>query len=568
MAGASDGFASSIYRMKTIAKEQIPELSELPEGERTATVELLLGICHRQQAQLEEQAKQWAVQAEQLALQGEQIQQLKDEIVILKGEKARPKINPSRLNQETQGDGGKGGSKKKKRRGKPMRKKTEELAIHDEQFIQPAFIPPGSIFKDYEPYVVQEIAIAVKNTKYLRARYQTPEGETVVGALPESVAGSHFGPTLRSYILDQHYQQHVPQKLLLKQLWGWGIAISAGQLNRLLIHGHERFHEEKAQVLQVGLEVSSHLNVDDTGARHQGKNGYCTHIGNEWFAWFSSTESKSRINFLELLRADHRDYVIDEVAREYMKRQKLPHGPLALLSDDRVCADKAAWEAYLQALGIGSERHIRIATEGALVGSLVHHGLNPGLVILSDDAGQFQIAGFLNALCWVHAERTLHKLIAVTDATRAAQEHVRDQIWTFYQDLKAYKLDPREEDKRCLEQRFDEIFTQKTAFHSLNLALKRLYANKAELLLVLDRPDIPLHNNLSENDIRDYVKRRKISATTRSEAGRQARDTFLSLKKTCQKLGISFWQYLQDRISQTNAIPPLPRLIRAAAQGP
>ena len=545
--------------MKTVTVEPLPELDDLPEGERTATVKLLLGICHRQQVQLEKQA-------EQLALQAEQIRQLRDEIAILKGEKARPNIKPSALNKDAKGDGRKGGSKKKKRRGKPMRQKTAELEIHDEQFIQPAFIPPGSTFKGYEAYVVQEIAIAVKNTKYLRARYQTPEGETVVGALPESVAGSHFGPTLRSYILDQHYQQHVPQKLLLRQLWGWGVAISAGQLNRLLIHGHERFHEEKAQVLQAGLEVSTHLNVDDTGARHQGKNGYCTHIGNEWFAWFSSTESKSRINFLELLRAGHSDYVVDEVAREYMKCQKLAQGPLALLSSDQVCADKAAWEAYLHQRGIRSERHIRIATEGALVGSLVSHGLSPQLVIMSDDAGQFQIAGFLNALCWVHAERTIHKLIACTDINREAQECVRDQIWTFYQDLKAYKLDPTEKTKLSLEQRFDEIFTQKTEFHSLNLALKRLCANKAELLLVLDRPDIPLHNNLSENDIRDYVKRRKISATTRSEAGRKARDTFLSLKKTCQKLGISFWQYLQDRISHTHAIPPLPSLIRAAAQ--
>jgi hypothetical protein len=416
--------------------------------------------------------------------------------------------------------------------------------------------------------VVQEIEITVRNTKYLRARYQTPAGESVVGALPESIAGSHFGPTLRSYILTQHYHQHVPQKLLLKQLWEWGVAISSGQLNRLLIHGHERFHEEKAQVLAVGLEVSSHLTVDDTGARHQGNNGYCTHIGNEWFAWFSSTESKRRINFLELLRAGQSEYVVDEVAREYMKRQKLPQGPLALLSQDQVCADKAAWETYLQGLGIGTERHIRIATEGALVGSLVRHGLSPELVIVSDDAGQFQVAGFLNALCWVHAERTIHKLIACTESNRDAQERVRDQIWTFYYDLKAYKLDPTEKAKLDLEQRFDEIFTQKTDFHSLNLALKRLYANKAQLLLVLDRPDIPLHNNLSENDIRDYVKRRKISATTRSEAGRKARDTFLSLKKTCQKLGISFWQYLQDRVSQINVIPPLPSLIRAAAQGP
>jgi hypothetical protein len=99
----------------------------------------------------------------------------------------------------------------------------------------------------------------------------------------------------------------VPQRLILKQLWEWGVEISSGQLNRLLIDGHARFHEEKAEVLRIGLDVSSPINVDDTGARHQGKNGYCTHIGNEWFAWFSSTDSKSRINFLELLRAGQTD---------------------------------------------------------------------------------------------------------------------------------------------------------------------------------------------------------------------------------------------------------------------
>ena len=540
--------------MKTAPFAPIPELSDIPAGERTATVELLLSICHHQQ--------------EQLQLQREQLQQLKDEIARLKGGKGRPQIRPSRLSKDAAEEGAPGKEKKKRRRAKARHKKTAELKIHDERIIQPEAIPAGSQFKGYETYVVQDIAFEIKNTKYLRARYQTPAGKSIVGELPSAVAGSHFGAQLRSYILSQHYQQHVPQKLILKQLWQWGVVISSGQLNRLLIHAHEPFHEEKAQVLEAGLEVSSHLNVDDTGARHRGKNGHCTHIGNEWFAWFSSTESKSRINFLQLLRGEHADYIVDGVARGYMKAQKLPQAVLALLAQDQACGDKSAWQAYLERLGISNERHIRIATEGALVGSLVGHGLAPELVIVSDDAGQFKVAGFLNALCWVHAERTIGQLIAFNDTHRQAQERVREQIWTFYKALKAYKRNPSAHRKRRLAKRFDELFTQKTAYHSLNLALRRLYDNKAELLLVLDRPDIPLHNNLSENDIRDYVKRRKISTTTRSEAGRKARDTFLSLKKTCQKLGISFWHYLHDRISQNNEIAPLPNLIRAAAQGP
>ena len=119
--------------------------------------------------------------------------------------------------------------------------------------------------------------------------------------------------------------------------------------------------------------------------------------------------------------------------------------------------------------------------------------------------------------------------------------------------------------KKTLTARFDEIFTEKTCFTTLNLALKRLHENKDELLVALERPYIPLHNNLSENDIREYVMRRKRSGSTRSDEGRRCRDTLVSLKKTCRKLGISFWQYLLDRFSGSHKISKLPELIRQRA---
>jgi len=98
----------------------------------------------------------------------------------------------------------------------------------------------------------------------------------------------------------------------LEQLREIGVDISAGQLNNILIENNADFHQEKDAILAVGLDVSPYVNVDDTGARHRGKKkGYCTHIGNEWFCWFESTSSKSRINFLRLLRAGRTDYVIN-----------------------------------------------------------------------------------------------------------------------------------------------------------------------------------------------------------------------------------------------------------------
>jgi hypothetical protein len=301
--------------------------------------------------------------------------------------------------------------------------------------------------------------------------------------------------------------------------------------------------------------------VDDTGARHQGKNGYVTHIGNEFFAWFKSTESKSRINFLELLRAHHRDYWINDEALTYMQQRRLPKQPLERLRDHCLQGfpDPASWEAHLDRLKINKARHRRIATEGALLGSVLHHGFSPTLAIVSDDAGQFNI--LLHALCWVHAERLVHKLIPLNNQHREDIARVRGQIWSLYADLKTYKIQPTMAHKEELQARFDTIFTQKTRFETLNRMLKRIYRNKSELLLVLDHPDIPLHTNGSEGDIRDYVKKKKVSGGTRSDLGRRCRDTFASLKKTCRKLGISFWDYLSDRVSGSNNIPLLPDIV-------
>jgi hypothetical protein len=252
-----------------------------------------------------------------------------------------------------------------------------------------------------------------------------------------------------------------------------------------------------------------------------------------------------------------------------MKEQKLPKDPLAKLREHvgQRLTNKDDWEKLLASLSISKPRHCRIATEGALLGSVLEHGLCDDLVIVSDDAGQFNI--LKHALCWVHAERLVHKLIPLNELHREDIARVRGQIWDLYRQLKAYKRQPSDEQHEVLTQRFDAVFTQKTRFITLNQALKRIHRNKAELLLVLEQPEIPLHTNGSETDIRDYVKKRKVSGGTRSDEGRRCRDTFISLKKTCRKLNISFWQYLADRLGiGDEPISYLPDIVRERASAP
>ena len=490
------------------------------------------------------------------------IQQLKDEIARLKNQPPRPNIKPSSIGKAKKHTSR---SSRSKRPGSKKRSKTAHLKIHNTDPIEPDKIPTGSQFRYYKDFVVQDIVIQPCNTRFRLKVYETPEGGYVTGTLPAYLNGKHFGPTLIRFILYQYYHCHVTQPLLLEQLDEFGIDISAGQLNNLLIEEKDRFHQEKDRILSVGLEVSSYINVDDTGARHQGNNGYCTHIGNESFSWFESTGSKSRINFLKLMRAGHSDFAITMDAVCYMQTNKLPQKVLNTINDnlEMIFINDSQWNRFLAENGIVKDRHVQIATEGALIGSIIEHGLSKDLVIVSDDAGQFNV--LLHALCWIHANRSIDKIIPFTDQAEKDLDAVKDQVWQLYEGLKAYKHKPNPSDKERLDDLFGQIFTQTTASSALNLALKRIYNNKSELLLVLDRPDIPLHNNCSENAIREYVKRRKISGSTRSATGRQCRDTFTSLKKTCRKLGISFWQYLKDRIENIGRIPDLPDLVQQYA---
>ena len=523
----------------------------IPEDEKSPFVLQLFSFIEHQGVIIQQQA--------------EQIQQLKDEIARLKKQPPKPDIKPSSLEKKKKD---KTKRSKGKRPGSKKRRKTAQLEIHNDQVVEPEYIPDGSEFRYYKPFVVQDLKIEAHNIRYLLKVYETPGGNYVAGKLPEYLAGGHYGPTLIRFILYQHHHCQVTQPLLLEQLHEIGIDISKGQLSNILIENKDRFHNEKDRILAVGLEVSSYINVDDTGARHKGKNGYCTHIGNESFSWFESTESKSRINFLRLLRAGHSDYFINMDAITYMEANKLPKYILKpiIAKLGMIFANDSQWNDFLSDNGIVKDRHIQIATEGALIGSIIEHGISKELVIISDDAGQFNV--LLHALCWIHANRAIDKIIPFTNQAEKDLEAVKDQVWLLYAGLKKYKENPKPKDKKRLENMFDEIFTTKTSSATLNAALGRIYNNKSELLLVLERPDIPLHNNISENALREYVKRRKISGSTRSESGRQCRDTFTSLKKTCRKLGVSFWQYLKARTENTGFIPDLPDMIRQQALNP
>ena len=565
-----------------------------------------------------------------MAFQSELIQQLKDEIAILKGQKPKPKIPPSALEgseSKTQWHErfkrdfkpeksivfascinhfasfitpstwfrtskianantalqiraydisrlGKPIVKKVKSKrskpgqpnGKPRRKKKGRVEIHNQIDIHPLSIPEGAVFKGYKPYLVQDIVFQAYNTLYRRGQWLLLDGSYLTGQLPEKING-HYGPELISYVFFQCHACRVTDPLLLQQLLAKKIEISSGKINNILTKNLDLFHVEVAELLPAGVKAAPQLLTDDTGGRHKGVNQYTNIIGNDFFSVFTTTESKSRINFLKLLQGNKEHYVVNEDTIAYLRNSNaadyLP-GYIALSHGARY-ATLADWEQFLKECNITQKNDVRFVTEAALFASLFEHGIPRNLLIHSDDAGQFDVVLFFNTLCWIHEERHYRKLIMVTDQAKADLERITKQIWTIYNNLKTYKLTVDQDLKSTIEKQFDEIFQQQTSSATLNHQLQKTFKKKDALLGVLIRPDSPLHNNSSESDARKAKTKFKVSGGTRSDLGQVARDTFLSLQQTCLKLGINFIEFLHDRMRGLYKIPRLAETIRQRA---
>ncbi|MEM0940389.1 MAG: transposase [Bacteroidota bacterium] len=284
-----------------------------------------------------------------------------------------------------------------------------------------------------------------------------------------------------------------------------GISISSGQLNNILIHGPERFDQEQEALLLSAKLYSPSLQVYDTGARHNGKNGYATFIGNECFSYFKSTESKSRIHFLELLPGDP-SYLLNEQGYHYLTKQSPAPKYLTAIAaiKDQWFTDRPSFQAALETTGIHQPYAVKTITEAALLGALMEKGMAKDMVFLSDDVGQFTI--LTHALCWIHVERNLQKIHTYTPSQRQTLDQLLTAFWKLYQRLQTYSKHPHPTTQKRIEADFDHLSNGQTEWIALKKGLDKLKTYKEELLICLDYPATPLHNNQSERDIREYVR--------------------------------------------------------------
>lgn len=503
----------------------------------------------------------------------EEQQQLRDEINRLKGEQGKPNIKPSKREASTDKKDYSSESERHKPKKRKKTRKKAAIKVNREEVVRvdPAQLPPDAEFKGYEDVVVQDIKIVTDNVRFRKEKFYSPsKHETYLAKLPVGYEGQ-FGPGIKATTIVLYYAINTSEPKIKEFYEHIGLSISEGQISNLLIKKQDDFHAEKEAMYVAGLSSSPWQHTDDTPARVNGVNEYTHTVCNPLYTVYVTTEKKSRLAVLRAFtngqalsfRLNEEAYAwLGEVslpAKVLTKLQQLPQDQSLNEKDFTTLLDK-----HLSSLGQQQRRHILEATAVAAYHTQQEFPIID--LLICDDAPQFKRLTEKLALCWIHDGRHYKKLNPLVAHHRQLLDDFLERYWNYYDELLIYKQHPTPEEAARLSTAFDDLFSETSGYDALDRRIAKTKAKKTSLLMVLKHPEIPLHNNPAELDARRRARKRDVSFGPRTDDGKKAWDTFISLAATTKKLGVSFYHYIHDRVSGINAIPQLADLITQQAE--
>ena len=504
-----------------------------------------------------------------------EIQRLRDAINLLKGEQAKPDIKPSRKrpNEDISSEGerkSKNTPKKKKSKAKKQKIKIDRVEVCK---VDKSILPDDAEFKGYQSVVVQGIIIKTDNVEYKKEIYYSPsQRKTYMGKLPPEVKGG-FCPGVKALVCTLKHVANVSETKIHEFFDNFGIYISPASISRILTKNNELFHQEKADIFRAGLLSTDYQQIDDTGSRVRGQNHYTQIVCNPYYTAFFTMPRKDRLTVLDILRGDPdgkaRAYCFNEEAFGLLEGFGLSKKLISQLREQVYgeTLDEAQMQQLLGRIfpdpGKGKIRRTRIM-EAAAIAAYHNQTDFPIIdVLLSDDAPQFKLLTYKQALCWVHDGRNYKKLQPVVPVHSEKLSEFRGKYWNYYLKLLEFGENSSQEEAEALSAEFDHLFSTKTGYPALDERIAKSRDKKSELLMVLEYPELPLHNNDAELGARAQVRKRDVSLHTMTEDGTKANDTFLSIVQTAKKLGVSAYEYIYDRVSKRFRLPSLAELIRA-----
>ena len=501
-----------------------------------------------------------------------EVQRLRDENNRLKGEQGKPNIKGNKAQGPAKVDHSSEAERHKGRRRHKKSKKAEVPIDREEVLkVDPVRLPKDAEYKGREVVVVQDLQLRPSNVRFYKEKYYSPSRhKTYLAELPPGYEG-HFGPGIKSLVVTLYFGVGTSEPKIKEFLENMGVQISAGEVSNLLIQKQEEFHAESAAVYEAGLRSSPWQQTDHTETRVDGQNHHCQVVCNPVYSSYHTRLGKDRLTVLDVLRQGRkRIFRLNEEAFRYLERVPLSKAAQQILPKWR--SEKVLEEATFvnrldQTLpNLNIQQRTAILGAAAVAAYHAEKGVPVVDTLVCDDAAEFHWLTRAGMLCWVHDGRLYKKLEPVIALHRQQLQAFRKSYWEYYDQLLAYRENPTAKKRTQLEAQFDELFATHTGYYDLDQRIAKTQAKKTSLLLVLEHPELPLHNNASELAVRQRVRKRDVSFGPRTPLGVQAWDTFMTLADTARKLKISFYAYIQDRISRTNQIPPLATLVTQRAR--
>ncbi len=500
-----------------------------------------------------------------------EVQKLRDEINLLKGEQGKLDISASKKKENKDIS-----SEAERRVMEPHTEKKSKAKLHKIKIdrtevckVDQNILPEDAEFKGYDTVTVQEISIKTENVQYKKEIYYSPsQHKTYIAKLPCDIEGE-FGPELKSLIYTLKHAANMSEPKIHEFLESIGIYISPATISRILTKNIEQFHQEKAEIFKAGLTSTVYQQIDDTGAKVNGKNHYAQILCNLYYTAYFTIPNKDRLSILDILQGGKsRQYYFNEEAFALLETFNISNKMITQLRNE--AWDKVLDEEEMQQLmekifpnpDKGKNQRTRIMEAAAIAAYHEQTDFPVIPVILSDDAPQFKHLSSEQGLCWIHDGRNYKKLNPVVPLHKKELEDFRSLYWNYYKELLQFKENPTPEKSEELSAKFDQIFSMNTNYQALNERITKTKDNKAELLMVLKYPQLPLHNNEAELAAREQVRKRDVSLHTMTNEGTLASDTFLTIVQTAKKLGVRVFDYIYDRVSKNFNMTSLAELIK------
>lgn len=505
-------------------------------------------------------------------VQAEVIQQQRDEIARLKGEQSKPDIRAQ--SKEKSKDIS---SEKERKSPRITRKKKGSKKANvkiDRTEICPVSkdkLPDDAVFVGYKNVTVQDIIFKTNNVLFQREVYYSASlKRTFSGKVPAGFEGQ-FGPEIKAYIITAHHQWRMTESSILAALTNAGIFISSAKISRVLTDNNEPFYEEKDNIVEAGIEMSEVNQMDDTSGRFRGLNVVVHILCSLLYTAYYTRKRKDRLTVLEIVSQGKLSFMFDEFAYDLMEQlnvSELQTDRLkALCPLDKVMS-RTEVDTLLLTLFPDPKTHTKIK-QSILEGSAIswyQKQKNAIKILMADDAPQFKLITKLLALCWVHDGRHYKKLTPYFIQHVFALEDFLKEYWAYYHELLAYKEacngTPDPVKAKELSDKFDVLFSKTTGYDDLDKRIAITKGKKKELLVALEHPNSPLHNNCSELGARKQAFSRDSSYHTMSKKGTESKDAFMTISETAKKLGVNFYHYLLDRITKSYQMTSLAETIR------